>query len=203
MVPLSNFERIAVHQLHEMAEFFGYETRNKYEIVDESRHQIAFAAEQQKGFFGFLLRQFLGHWRSFEIHFYTPNRKEFMVAVHPFRFFFQRLEVRTADGEPIGAIQQRFSILSKKFHVTDHQDISIMEVSSPIWRIWTFPFMSQGFEIARISKRWSGAFAELFTDKDNFLVEYNSPDLDENQRRLILAASIFIDLQYFEKKSGD
>ena len=51
---------------------------NKYAILDENENKIGFAAEQQKGIFAFLLRQFLGHWRSFEIHFYDEEKKEFL-----------------------------------------------------------------------------------------------------------------------------
>lgn len=77
-----------------------------------------------------------------------------------------------------------------------------MEVNSPIWRIWTFPLTRQGRELARISKKWTGFGFELFTDKDTFLVEYGSPTLTDDERALILVATVYIDLMYFERK-GD
>ena len=42
-----------------------------------------------------------------------------MTARHPFRLFFQRLEVFDEAGVFVGAIQQRFSILTKRFDVQD------------------------------------------------------------------------------------
>ena len=78
---------------------------------DESDHADTYA-EQGKGGLAFLARSFLGHFRRFEIHFFDTARALVLCAVHPFRWFFQRLEVSFADGRPIGAIQQRFAIFS-------------------------------------------------------------------------------------------
>jgi hypothetical protein len=201
VVPLAPHRRVMVRQRHEMGELFGFETRNKYEIVGEGGAPIAFAAEQQKGVLGFLFRQALGHWRTFDIQFFTPDRAPFMTARHPFRLFFQRLEIYDQAGVLVGAIQQRFSILTKRFDVQDASGQVVMEVSSPIWRPWTFPFTARGTQVASVQKKWSGLLAEAVTDKDNFLVDFGDGPLGENERRLVLAAALFIDLQYFERKA--
>ena len=201
-VTLAHHRRLMVRQRHELGELFGFETRNRYEIVGESGAPVAYAAEQQKGFLGFLFRQTLGHWRTFDIRFFTPDRAPFMTARHPFRWFFQRLEIYDEGGALVGAIQRRFSILSKRFDVEDASGKVVMEVSSPFWRLWTFPFMAGGAEVASVQKKWSGLLAEAFTDKDNFSVDLGAGALGEPERRLILAAAIFIDLMYFERKSS-
>jgi uncharacterized protein YxjI len=201
VVPLRHHRRLMVRQRFEAAELFGFETRNKYDVVSEAGAQVAFAAEQQKGFVGFLFRQFLGHWRTFDIHFFTPDRAPFMIARHPFRWFFQRLEVYDQAGVFVGAIQRRFSFLSKRFDVEDANGQVVMSVSSPFWRIWTFTFMARGAEVASVRKRWSGLLAEAFSDKDNFAVDFGDGTLGEPERQLVLAAAIFIDLQYFERKA--
>jgi hypothetical protein len=38
-------------------------------------------------------------------------------------------------------------------------------------------------------------------DKDNFEIEFTDAGLRNDERLLMLAASIFVDLQYFEKKA--
>ena len=78
----------------------------------------------------------------------------------------------------------------------------LMEVKSPIWRIWTFPFKQHGRERAKILKKWSGIGYELFTDKDTFLVEFLDPTLSVDERALVLAASLYVDLMFFENKGG-
>ncbi|HEY8280492.1 MAG TPA: phospholipid scramblase-related protein [Bdellovibrionota bacterium] len=194
--------KLYVKQVFELAELVGFETRNKYRITDEAGRDIGFAAEQQKGLLGLLMRQFLGHWRSFHLHFFDHNRQPVMVAEHPFRWFFQRLEVREAGGRALGMVEREFGILTKKFNVQDAQGRILLRVSSPLWRFWTFPFMAGERERARVSKKWTGLGAEMFTDKDNFLVDFMDTTLNQDERALVLAAAVYIDMLYFERKGS-
>lgn len=198
---LLNYKNLFIKQKFEGFELLGYETRNKYAIMDEKQNKIGFAAEQQKGIFGFFMRQFLGHWRTFEVHFFDESKNMFMLAKHPFRFLFQRFEVYYKD-QYIGSLQQRFSILNKKFDILDPQENLLFQMKSPIYRLWTFPFLKNEREVARIEKKWTGLMAEMFTDKDTFQINLDSTELSQNERLIMLASSIFIDLQYFERKSG-
>lgn len=191
---------LMIVQKRELAELIGFETRNKYSI-EVNGAPFAFAAEQGKGGLAFLARMFFGHWRQFEIHFFDNARQLVLRAVHPFRFFFQRLEVIAADGRPLGAIQQRWAFFSKRFDVRDPAERNLLTVSSPLWRPWTFAFERDGQELARVEKKWSGMLREAFTDADRFRVVYQSHQLGLDERSLVLAAAIFIDLQYFEKKA--
>jgi uncharacterized protein YxjI len=201
MLNLQAEKQIYIRQRRELVEFFGFESRNKYEVIRSDRSPIAFIAEQSKGLLGLLGRQFFGHWRSFELHVYTPERQQVMIARHPFRWFFQRLEVRDNSGRPMGAVQQRFAIFSKKFDVEAPDGRVIFEMQSPIWKIWTFPFRRNGQQVACLRKKWSGLFAEALMDKDNFEIEFADPGLRNEERLLMLTAAIFVDLQYFEKKA--
>lgn len=192
--------RILVKQVHEIGEWFGFETRNKYQIMSETGRPIAFAAEQSTGILGFIFRQYLGHWRRFDVHFFTPDRTPVLIAHHPFRWFFERIEISDVQGRYLGAIQKRFSIFTKRFDIENSRGLTVLEVSSPIWKLWTFNFEHQGRLLASVQKKWSGLLSEAFTDKDNFMVEYNDPAMKEEERLLIMASSVFIDLLYFEQK---
>ena len=55
--------------------------------------------------------------------------------------------------------------------------------------------------MAFVRKRWSGLLKESFTDADHFTVAFVDPALDEDDRALLLAAGLFVDLQYFERKA--
>jgi hypothetical protein len=194
---------IYLQQAFEIAEIFGFETRNKYVIQTKDGHQAGFAAEQQKSWWAFLGRQFLGHWRSFEIHIFDTERKEVIKAIHPFRWFFQRLEVYTPEGERIGAVQRRYGILTKSFDVEDAHGQVVMQVRSGFFKIWTFIFTkSIEGEVGRIEKKWSGALTEIFTDKDRFRISFAAPSLTLPERQLMLVAAIYCDLLYFENKGG-
>jgi uncharacterized protein YxjI len=199
---LTGHSQVFVTQRFEMGELFGFETRNRYRIADAGGNPIGYAAEERTGALGFLARQFLGHWRTFDIHFYDDGRREVFHASHPFRFYFTRLDVFDAGGRLVGAIEKRFSLLSKRFHVTNARGATVMEVNSPLWRIWTFPFVSKGRVVASVNKKWSGAMSELFTDRDDFQVEFRSRELGRDERWIVLAAAIYVDLTYFERKAG-
>ena len=193
---------IVIKQRKELLELIGFETRNKYEILTPNGLSLGFAAEQQKGFLGALLRQVVGHWRSFAIHVYDSNRQEQFVANHPFRFYFQRLEVSDMQSNHFGYLERQFSIFTKKFLVHDETARLSSEMSSGLFKIWTFPFKRNGKEIAKISKKWGGAMTELFMDSDTFLLEYLDPSLTPKEKIVLLCSAIFIDLLYFENNQG-
>lgn len=201
MNELAQLNEIYIRQKRELFELLGAETRNKYSIETPDGLNIGYAAEQQKGLFGFLARQFLGHWRTFEIHFFDTNRQLVFRAVHPFRWLFQRLEVFDAQGAPLGALQSRFAIVTKSFDMQLPDGSTFMEVRSPWFRFWTFVFRQHDQEVARVEKKWSGALSEMFTDRDCFKLTYTSSMLELDVRKLLLAAGVFIDLQYFERKA--
>ena len=96
---LLKHKRIKMQQIREMAEWIGIETRNKYQLTDENDSLIAYAAEDQKGALGFLMRQYLGHWRTFDFHVFNFKREHALTLRHPFRWFFQRLEVYDESGK--------------------------------------------------------------------------------------------------------
>jgi len=200
---LSSLPSLWIRQRKELVELAGFETRNKYSIETDDNRQIGFAAEQHKGFGGFLLRQFLGHWRRFEIHVFDALRTPVLHAEHPFRFLFHKLTIRYPDGRVLGHIQWRFSILMKKFDILDAQENLLYSTSSPFWRIWTFPVKRLGADHAVIRKRWSGALKEAFLDVDQFQVEFIERTVPQEHRLLIMMAGLFVDLMYFENKANN
>lgn len=84
MLSLERETEIFVRQKRELAELFGFETRNKYEITRRDKTLLAYAAEQSKGLMGLIGRQFLGHWRSFDLLIFNPQRQVIYRAHHPF-----------------------------------------------------------------------------------------------------------------------
>lgn len=197
-----NHETLIVLQRRELAELIGFETRNKYEIQTADGKTFCYCAEQQRGLLGILFRQIIGHWRRFDLHFFSPDRNLLFIGRHPFRWFFQRLELDRPDGQRLGAIQQRFGIFTKIFDFEDAHGRTVLRMESGFLSFWTFPIYRQGREVARIEKKWSGLLKEVFTDTDNFRLSL-SKELGTDERWLVLAASVFADLQYFERKAGN
>src|SRR5262249_44978418 len=124
-----------------------------------------------------------------------------LKLLHPFRWFFQRIEVSDAAGKPLGAMEKRFTVFHTHFIIENPSGEVLMEVDRPLWTPWTFTFRKQGTEVGQIKKRWSGLLKETFTDGNNFTVHFNASNLTKQDRQLILAAAFFIDINYFEKKA--
>lgn len=197
---LESTPQLVVRQYREPWEWIaGFETRNRYLVGDARGGAVAWAAEHGSGLGAFFLRQLLGHWRKFEIRFFDEAHRPVLRAVHPFRWLFKRLEVHASDGRRLGAIQQRFSLLKKSFDVEDARGAVLMRVRSGIFRPWRFEFERNGRAVARVQKRWTGILTEAFTDTDSFGVSYE-PSLGAQERLLVLAAAVFVDLRYFERK---
>ena len=199
---LAKEESIVIKQRKELIEFLSFESRNKYEILTRNGIQIGFAAEQQKGLLGILLRQILGHWRSFNINIYGMDRSLKYVASHPFRFYFQQLDIRDQQGNSLGSLNRKFSIFTKIFRVLDASGKDICVMRSGLFKIWTFPFIRDGVEIARITKKWGGALTEFFLDSDTFLLEFIDDNLSGEERMILVNAALMIDLLYFEDNQG-
>lgn len=198
---IEHASEIHVVQRKELFELFGFETRNKYSIEADGV-PVAFAAEQGKGGLALLSRMFLGHYRTFELHFFDQARNLLVRAVHPFRWFLQRLEVLDQTGWSLGVIQQRFALFYKSFDVLDPSGQVLLRVRSPLFRPWTFELVRFDQVVARIEKKWSGVLTEMFLDADRFRILFLSPSLSREERVLILVAAVFVDLMYFEKKAN-
>ncbi len=180
----------------------GYETRNKYRILDEHLTPIAFAAEANKGLGAALMRGIFKHWRTFEIEIFSQSRELMYRANFPFRWFFKSLYLENTSGVQMGHLEQRFAILYKKFDVFDKRGQLIAEIKSPLFKMWTFEFRKNERKIGTIQKKWSGGLSEIFTDKDNFVISYAQPDLDLETKALMMATCLMIDVVYFENNQG-
>jgi uncharacterized protein YxjI len=192
----------SIIQQKEIYELIGLETRNKYSLQSEYGEILGFAAEISQGLSGFLMRQILGHWRTFTLKIFDNDKKCLYSAHHPFRIFFSRLEVIDSKGMLIGVIQQRFSFIYKRFDLLDANDNLVLKLSAPIWKPWTYPFFKKNQKVAVIFKKWSGFLKEAFTDSDNFRVEFHSKDLTMIEKELILVTTLLIDIVYFERKAS-
>lgn len=201
-IHLNEARTLHVQQVYEGFEILGFETRNKYKILDENLNPVAFAAEDSTGLGGTILRQIFGHWRSFKVSVFN-ERKEKVLNLHfPFRFFFKTLFVTDTHGKEIGELHQRFAIFRKKFDVYGPRGQLIARINSSFFRFWTFEFFNHGQSLGKIQKKWSGGLTELFTDKDNFVISFNDPALTADTKALMLATCLMVDIIYFENNKA-
>ena len=82
---ISESRLLHVQQVWETMELLGFETRNKYRILDEEKRSVGFAAEESRGISGALGRHFLGHWRTFKVPIFDNNHEIVYTLAFPFK----------------------------------------------------------------------------------------------------------------------
>jgi len=199
---LSESEVIYVRQIVEIAELFGYESRNRFSIQAQNGREFGYCKEPKLDWQDAVARQFLGHWRDFDFIGTDHLGQKIFRAHHPHRWFLRRLDLFSPGDRYLGSLQQRFRWWQKEFDYLDPQGRAIATMTASLWKPWTFPVLRGAAKIAVIEKKWSGAMKELFTDADNFRIRFIDQKLTDDQKLLLLVSAIFVDLLYFERHAG-
>lgn len=199
---LANAEALKIQQRKEWGEILtGFETRNKYNIMDSWGNQI-FEAEEESGSFTTVLTRFLlTHLRPFTISIFSQGGIELFVFKRPFRFFFHELDICKPNGMVLGKLIRRFAIFRRIYTVLDRNGREIYQLFGPIFRPWTFFIKKDDQELGKIVKKWSGFAKETFTDADNFGINFPK-GLDVNQKAIFLGAVFLIDFVHFERNQN-
>lgn len=200
---LTASRRIHIKQIYEISEILiGWESRNKYQILDENNAFLAYAAEKSQGFRGALMRGMLKHWRRFDIVVFNESREKMFNLHFPFRWFFKTLIVQDHEGLHIGTLQQRWAFFYKKFDILDKNGRVVCRIRSPFFKIWTFEFKRATKKIGTLQKKWSGLASEMFTDRDNFTLSFADPSLEEETKLMMMSMALLVDIIYFENNQG-
>lgn len=201
---LDNRNGLVIRQLKEWAEIIvNWETRNKYEVLTPENTRIGFVVEGAGSMFNTIKRLIFRSHRPLEISVLNAQSEQVMQLSRKFFFFFSDLNVRDAKGGPMGSIHRRFAILKKKYDLKDERGAVFATIQAPIWRLWTFPIKNYaGQEVGVITKKWHGFLKEVFTDADQFYVDFGKMQWSLNQKAVIFSSAISIDFDFFEDNQG-
>ena len=199
MDQLAGVSGLVVVQRKEWGEILsGFETKNKYVVLDQAGRQLFLAAEEGGSL---LLRWFLKASRPFTIVVLSPHGQTVLRVQRPFRFYFHQADVVDAAGRRLGTIQRRFSLVRRIYSVLDDSGRELFELYGPILHPWTFEIRKDGREFGKITKKWSGLTLEAFTDADKFGVTFPA-EWDAAVKAVFLGAVFLIDFVHFENQ-GD
>jgi hypothetical protein len=199
---LDRTQRLFVKQHVEMMEAItGWETANEYTVLDQGGNVMYHCQEES----GACMRQCCKSNRSFQLHVRDHNNNPVLLIDRPYRFFWQELlvsDVSRGNGmnvNVLGTIQRSFTCCSRTFNVIGANGQKLFRISSGIFSPWSFYLYDAetNAELGMIQKKWSGLAQELFTDADNFGIEYPR-GLPREHKALLLAATFLIDFMYFE-----
>ncbi|MEZ4367730.1 MAG: phospholipid scramblase-related protein [Kofleriaceae bacterium] len=194
--------RLTVRQRKRWSEILlGWDAKNSYMVFDEAGAPVLSVQEDGKGFGKFLMRLFLAAFRPFTAQVEDlASAKPLLHLRRPFRFIFHRLEITGPDGQPLGALQKRWTWFRRKYTVEGPDGREVATLFGPFFRPWTFKILLPGetAEVGLIQKKWSGLAKEMFTQADNFWVELERVT-DPSLRALLFAATVLIDVVHFER----
>ncbi|XP_053565981.1 phospholipid scramblase 1 [Bombina bombina] len=205
---LTQIDQLLVHQQVELLEALtGFETNNKYEIKNVMGQRVYFAAEQNDC----CNRNFCGSARSFTIVIIDNTGREIIRVQRPLRCSsccfpccLQKLEVQAPPGTPIGYVIQNWDLCMPRFTIQNEKEEDVLKIDGPCCPCacysdvhFELKSLDKTSVIGKISKQWTGLVRELFTDSDNFGVQFPL-DLDVKIKAVVLGALFLLDFMYFE-----
>lgn len=201
---LGSLPRVFIRQQKEWTEILvDWETRNQYAVLDEGGRAIGTIAERSGGALDFLRRLVLRSHRPFEVAVVDGGGSPVLKLSRGFFFLFSDLRIEDGASRLVGEVKRRFGVIYKKYDLHDGHGRVFARVSSPRWRLWTFPVKGEdGVRTAVVSKKWGGGLREIFSDADTFLVDFENGAWSDDERAVILAAAVSIDFDFFENNAG-
>ncbi len=197
---LQSLNSLIVSQVKEWGEILsGFETKNKYVVSDEAGNRMYYAAEEASSI---LLRLFLKALRPFTLVVLTDSNQVVLRVIRPFRFYFHQANIVDSQGNSLGVLQKRFSLLRRTYSVLDSSGKELYQLFGPILKPWTFIIKNNDVEYGKITKTWSGLLKEGFTDADNFGVTFPR-EWDIKLKAIFLGAVFLIDFVHFENKGNN
>ncbi|OWA53015.1 putative Phospholipid scramblase 1 [Hypsibius exemplaris] len=172
---LTTLNHLLISQKVELLEAFtGFDTNNKYVILNEQGQQVYYAVEDT----------------------------DFARA------YASTMDV-TASGQPIGFIEQEWSLCNPLFRVLNAQREPVLKIQGPCMTCSfcgdvEFQVLSSDgqTQVGMIAKKWSGLAKEMFTNADNYGVQFPM-DLSVDVKGTLLAATFLIDFMYFDRTKNN
>lgn len=112
------------------------------------------------------------------------------------KLVMRKLTVFTPEGEELGRLEQRFSLMEVKFDILNPDGSLRFTLYQPAERYTVYEIRDGEFCVARISKDRpprAKSMRDVMKFEDAFRVDLESSTLDECDRVLIIAAAIFMD----------
>lgn len=197
-------QRLTVRQRKRWSEILlAWDAKNTYQVYDDQGRPALNVQEQGSGLLNALKRLVLAAMRPFTTHVdELATQRTALVLTKPWRWIFHRLEVSTFSGDYLGAVQRRWSWVRRCYDIEGPNGAIVARLFGPILRPWTFEIQlpSSPAEVGTIQKKWSGLGKEMFTQADNFGIDFGQVT-DPALRTLLFSAVVLIDVVHFERSN--
>ncbi|XP_029070227.1 phospholipid scramblase 1 isoform X2 [Monodon monoceros] len=205
---LTQIDQLLIHQQIELLEALtGFETCNKYEIKNSLGQRIYFAAEDTDC----CTRNCCGPSRPFTMRILDNMGREVITLERPLRCTsccfpccLQEIEIQAPPGVPVGYVTQTWHPCLPKFTLQNERREDVLRLTGPCIVCsccadvdFEIKSLDDKYVVGKISKQWTGLVRELFTDVDNFGIQFPL-DLDVKMKAVMLGACFLIDFMFFE-----
>jgi uncharacterized protein YxjI len=185
------------HNLYLVKEHYGFfKAANNFDVYNPENGELLLQCREPRlGPISKLLR-FTDYKRftPFFIDIDTPSGEQVLSVRRGVTLFLSKISVHDNDDAPIGGFRQKLLSIGGAFDVLDANSQVLCSLKGK-WTGWDFRFMAGNNELARVTKKWRGIGAELFTSADNYILEIEEDvPPDSVVRQLIMAAVMCIDL---------
>lgn len=196
---LAAIDQLLIHQKVELLEVFtGFETNNKYSIMNNLGQKVYWAAEDTDC----CARYFCGANRMFDLKIMDFQKNVIMEMYRPLicccPCLGQTMEISSPPGTVIGRVEQEsWALCPPKYALKNAAGDVILRLISPCCVInccgdIAFELIDpEGTKVGEITKQWSGMAREVFTDADHFSVTFPI-DLDVKMKAVCLGALFLI-----------
>ncbi|XP_050096738.1 phospholipid scramblase 2-like isoform X1 [Anopheles aquasalis] len=204
---LTSIDQLLVHQKVELLEAFtGFETANKYTVMNTLGQKVYWALEDT----GCCNRMCCGTARAFDIKILDNFQNEVLHFSRGLRCksccfpcCLQKLEVSAPPGNVIGTVEQQWTLFCPGFNIKDRDGKTVLVIKGPCCQCTLcgdvkFRILAtDGTEVGKVTKQWTGLAQEYFTDADNFGIAFPM-NLDVRVKATLLGALFLIDYMFFE-----
>jgi hypothetical protein len=153
-----------------------------------------------------LKRMFLGAFVKQRFVMTDPRDQPMLVIDRASeKLVMNRLLVSLDDGtgDPgcgLGSIESTLSVVETRYELRDARGTPFANLVRPALSSWTFELRTMNnVVVGRVAKEWSGALTEWLSDSDDFAVDFGAHSWSIEQRGVIVAAALLIDINHFER----
>ncbi|VDI30685.1 Hypothetical predicted protein [Mytilus galloprovincialis] len=213
---LASVDQLLVKQKVEAIEAItGFETNNKYEIVNSLGQRVYQAVEDTCC----CTRNCCGSSRPFDIKILDNRNTEVIHLSRGLRCSscwcpccLQRVTVEAPPGQVVGYVSQAWSLCKPRFKIENAEGETVLRIKGPCcqWEMcgdieFDVHTEDETTFVGRVTKQWTGLGKELFTDADNFGISF-PVDLDIKMKAVMIGAVFLLDFMFYEnnkKKNQD
>ncbi|XP_076096155.1 phospholipid scramblase 1-like isoform X1 [Mytilus galloprovincialis] len=205
---LASVDQLLVKQKVEAIEAItGFETNNKYEIVNSLGQRVYQAVEDTCC----CTRNCCGSTRPFDIKIMDNRNTEVIHLSRGLRCSscwcpccLQRVTVEAPPGQVVGYVSQAWSLCKPRFKIENAEGETVLRIKGPCcqWEMcgdieFDVHTEDETTFVGRVTKQWTGLGKELFTDADNFGISF-PVDLDIKMKAVMIGAVFLLDFMFYE-----